>query len=205
MRSAPANSSILDRPNVSRHLANSRCTSTHKNGHWLRAAGATVLPLAAPGSPAAGPVRMRRRAGLARASGAAVRGQEAAFHPNEPPSRFHLRGPRILQGSRSSATGRGLCPVTAARGAPPARPAGAWGAGWGGDSGWERRHGLRAPALSRAGPGAARPARPRARAAPEAPPGNPRPLPSPAAGTRGEIGEFGNDSCAQPRMTNGSN
>lgn len=131
MRSAPANSSILDRPNVSRHLANSRCTSTHKNGHWLRAAGATVLPLAAPGSPAAGPVRMRRRAGLARASGAAVRGQEAAFHPNEPPSRFHLRGPRILQGSRSSATGRGLCPVTAARGAPPARPAGAWGAGWG--------------------------------------------------------------------------
>lgn len=74
-----------------------------------------------------------------------------------------------------------------------------------GDLGWERRHGLRAPALSRAGPGAARPARPRARAAPEAPPGNPRPLPSPAAGTRGEIGEFGNDSCAQPRMTNGSN
>lgn len=135
MRSAPANSSILDRPNVSRHLANSRCASTHKNGHWLRAAGATVLPLAAPGSPAAGPVRMRRRAGLARASGAAVRGQEAAFHPNEPPSRFHLRGPRILQGSRSSATGRGLCPVTAARGAPPARPAGAWGAGWGGGLG----------------------------------------------------------------------
>lgn len=77
--------------------------------------------------------------------------------------------------------------------------------GGGGDSGWEQRHGLRAPALSRAGPGAARPARPRARAAPEAPPGNPRPLPSPAAGTRGEIGEFGNDSCAQPRMTNGSN
>lgn len=98
MRSAPANSSILDRPNVSRHLANSRCTSTHKNGHWLRAAGATVLPLAAPGSPAAGPVRMRRRAGLARASGAAVRGTGGCFSSKRaavtlpPPRTPHFAG-----------------------------------------------------------------------------------------------------------------